>query len=86
MAMNPNGLTKDELMDLRDILIKASNDQLIYVRVLVEKEARKRYEVQMTKLMGYYGNEAVGYRGLDGKRTKVLPSTAADRFDKSVFQ
>lgn len=84
--MNPSGLTKDELIDLRDILIKASNDQLIYVRVLVEKEARKRYEVQMTKLMGYYGNEAVGYRGPDGKRVKTLPPSTIERFDKSVFQ
>lgn len=68
------GLTKDQLCDLRDLLIMASDDQLIWMRTLIEKEARKRSEVKMALLMNRpYGNEHLGYRLASGARVKELP-------------
>jgi hypothetical protein len=75
-------MNKDDLLKFRELLIKADNVQLKYMLVSIEMEQRKRHEVKMAQLMDQpYGNEAVGYRLVNGKRVTKL-----EHFDKSVYE
>lgn len=65
-------LSKNEILDFKELLIKADDTQLTFMKITLEMEAKKRYEVSMAKIAGYYGNEWTGYRLPNGAKTKEI--------------